>query len=82
MVKKQTPASAPLVLVTYEDKLRLSYKIGQLKIRELRAKAESELGHKFKIAEFHDQILSAGNIPLSVLENKIMNWIAIEKLKK
>jgi uncharacterized protein (DUF885 family) len=48
----------------------------------LRAKAESELGHKFKIAEFHDQILSAGNIPLSVLENKIMNWIAIEKLKK
>jgi uncharacterized protein (DUF885 family) len=60
----------------------LSYKIGQLKIRELRAKAESELGHKFKIAEFHDQILSAGNIPLSVLENKIMNWIAIEKLKK
>jgi len=60
----------------------LSYKIGQLKIRELRAKAESELGHKFKIADFHDQILSAGNIPLSVLENKIMNWIAIEKLKK
>jgi len=47
----------------------------------LRTKTESELGHKFKIADFHDQILSAGNIPLSVLENKIMNWIKLEKGK-
>jgi uncharacterized protein (DUF885 family) len=60
----------------------LSYKIGQLKIRELRAKAEKELGNKFKIAEFHDQILNSGNIPLKVLEDKIMKWIAAEKLKK
>jgi uncharacterized protein (DUF885 family) len=60
----------------------LSYKIGQLKILELRAKAEKELGNKFKIAEFHDQILNSGNIPLKVLEDKIDKWIASEKLKK
>jgi uncharacterized protein (DUF885 family) len=59
----------------------LSYKIGQLKILELRAKAEKELGNKFKIAEFHNQILNSGNIPLKVLEEKIVQWIAAEKLK-
>jgi uncharacterized protein (DUF885 family) len=59
----------------------LSYKIGQLKILELRAKAEKELGNKFKIAEFHDQILNSGNIPLQVLENKI-TMDSIRKIKK
>lgn len=59
----------------------LSYKIGQLKILELRAKAEKELGAKFKIAEFHDQILNSGNIPLKVLEDKIDKWIVLEKGK-
>lgn len=59
----------------------LSYKIGQLKIRELRAKAEKELGNKFDIAEFHHQLLNAGSIPLKVLEDKIVKWIAEEKLK-
>jgi uncharacterized protein (DUF885 family) len=58
----------------------LSYKIGQLKIRELRAKAETELGTKFNIAEFHHQILNEGSIPLKVLEDKINRWIAAEKL--
>lgn len=53
----------------------LSYKIGQLKIRELRAKAEEELGSKFKIAEFHDQVLETGTIPLKLLEEKINRWI-------
>lgn len=57
----------------------LSYKIGQLKIRELRAKAEQELGAKFNIAEFHDQILSEGCLPLQVLEDKINKWIAEKK---
>jgi uncharacterized protein (DUF885 family) len=57
----------------------LSYKIGQLKILELRAKAEKELGIKFKIAEFHDQLLNSGNIPLKVLEEKIDRWIAVQK---
>lgn len=57
----------------------LSYKIGQLKIRELRAKAEEELGDKFKIAEFHDLILSQGCLPLQILEDKINEWIADKK---
>lgn len=57
----------------------LSYKIGQLKIRELRTKAENELGDKFKIAEFHDIILSQGCLPLKLLEDKINSWIEEKK---
>lgn len=53
----------------------LSYKIGQLKIRELRANAEKQLGDNFDIREFHSQILETGCIPLALLENKIHNWI-------
>ena len=58
----------------------LSYKIGQLKILELRAKAEKELGAKFNIAQFHNQVLDSGCIPLNVLEEKINRWI--EAVKK
>ncbi|MGG6231893.1 DUF885 domain-containing protein [Tenacibaculum sp. SDUM215027] len=57
----------------------LSYKIGQLKIRELRAKAKKELGDKFDIKEFHNQVLETGCIPLALLENKINNWITSQK---
>ncbi len=57
----------------------LSYKIGQLKIRELRAKAKTELGDKFDIREFHNQVLETGCIPLALLEAKIDAWIASEK---
>ncbi|MDU8886893.1 DUF885 domain-containing protein [Yeosuana sp. MJ-SS3] len=53
----------------------LSYKIGQLKIIELRNKAEKELGDEFDIKEFHNQILETGCIPLQLLENKVNNWI-------
>ena len=53
----------------------LSYKIGQLKIRELRAKAETALGENFDIREFHNQVLSTGCIPLQLLEDKINIWI-------
>jgi len=53
----------------------LSYKIGQLKIRELRAKAEQALGDKFDIREFHNQVLETGCVPLALLENKINSWI-------
>ena len=53
----------------------LSYKIGQLKIRELRAKAETALGDTFDIREFHNQVLSTGCIPLQLLEDKINVWI-------
>ncbi|WP_333819577.1 DUF885 domain-containing protein [Ohtaekwangia sp.] len=58
----------------------LSYKIGQLKIRELRTHAEQELGDKFNIALFHDQVLDSGCMPLKVLEDKINHWI--EEMKK
>jgi uncharacterized protein (DUF885 family) len=58
----------------------LSYKVGQLKIIELRAKAEKELGEKFNIAQFHNQVLDSGCIPLNVLEQKIDRWI--EEVKK
>jgi uncharacterized protein (DUF885 family) len=59
----------------------LSYKVGQLKIRELRTRAEKELADKFKIAEFHNQILDSGCVPLQVLEGKIDRWIADVKSK-
>lgn len=57
----------------------LSYKVGQLKILGLRAKAEKELGDKFNIKEFHNQVLDAGSLPLSTLEAKVNFWI--EKTK-
>ena len=53
----------------------LSYKIGQLKIRELRTKAETKLGDTFSITEFHNQVLNSGSLPLVLLEEKIDNWI-------
>lgn len=53
----------------------LSYKIGQLKIRELRSRAETTLGDNFDIREFHNQVLETGCIPLQLLENKIDSWI-------
>ncbi len=59
----------------------LSYKIGQLKILELRAKAENELGDAFEIREFHNQVLKSGCLPLALLEDKISAWIAREKAK-
>jgi uncharacterized protein (DUF885 family) len=54
----------------------LSYKIGQLKILELRRLAEKELGEKFDIGLFHDEVLKYGNLPLSILDAKIKEWIA------
>jgi uncharacterized protein (DUF885 family) len=53
----------------------LGYKIGQLKIIELRERAKKELGDKFDIREFHDQVLGAGALPLDVLEERINAWI-------
>src|SRR5690606_8399592 len=52
----------------------LSYKIGSIKIRELRNKYEASLGNKFHLAKFHDEILSQGCLPLSVLERKMELW--------
>ena len=54
----------------------LAYKVGQLKILELRERAERELGDRFDIREFHAQVLMTGALPLTVLERKIDDWIA------
>ena len=53
----------------------LSYKIGELKIRELRNKAKLELKEKFDIREFHERILEYGTVTLSTLERRINNYI-------
>ena len=53
--------------------------MGQLKILELRAKAEKELGAKFDIKQFHNQILDAGSLPLNLLEDKVNRWIEAAK---
>ncbi len=54
----------------------LAYKVGQLKILELRRRAEQALGPKFDIRAFHNQVLDAGCLPLEVLEEKVDQWIA------
>lgn len=54
----------------------LGYKVGQLKILELRALAQKELGAKFDIRAFHNEVLSEGALPLAVLETRIKDWIA------
>jgi uncharacterized protein (DUF885 family) len=56
----------------------LAYKIGALKIQELRKKAEMRLGAKFDIKAFHDEVLNTGGLPLAVLEAKIDRWIAAQ----
>ncbi|MCI5045778.1 MAG: DUF885 domain-containing protein, partial [Aquisalinus sp.] len=57
----------------------LAYKIGELKIRELRAYAEDELGADFDIRAFHDVVLGSGAIPLSILEDLVKDWVAEQK---
>jgi uncharacterized protein (DUF885 family) len=54
----------------------LAYKVGQLKILELRALAQKELGQKFDIRDFHDVVLRNGTIPLDTLEAQVREWIA------
>lgn len=56
-----------------------AYKIGMLKIQELRQKAETELGDAFDIKSFHDTILGGGAMPLDILEKHVNNWIASQK---
>lgn len=60
----------------------LAYKMGELKILELRARAKQELGDKFDIRAFHDEVLGGGALPLDVLESRVNDWIAAVKAGK
>jgi uncharacterized protein (DUF885 family) len=57
----------------------LGYKIGQLKIRELRKRAEEQLGARFDLRAFHDEVLDAGNLTLDILEARVNRWIAAQR---
>ncbi|HXZ39146.1 MAG TPA: DUF885 domain-containing protein [Terriglobales bacterium] len=59
----------------------LSYKLGQLKFRELRERAQKELGSKFDLRKFHDEMINGGTLPLDLLEARTDKWIAEQKAK-
>lgn len=59
-----------------------AYKVGMIKIQDLRKKAEAELGDKFDIKGFHDTVLGGGALPLTLLERRVDQWIAKEKAKQ
>jgi uncharacterized protein (DUF885 family) len=56
----------------------LAYKIGALKIQELRQRAKDKLGDKFSLKAYHDLVLADGSVPLTLLETKVDNWIAAQ----
>jgi uncharacterized protein (DUF885 family) len=58
----------------------LSYKVGELKIMEMRRKAEQAMGKKFQARDFHDQVLKDGAMPLIIFESKMNQWIAPGKV--
>jgi uncharacterized protein (DUF885 family) len=53
----------------------LGYKLGQLKLLELRQRAQDALGPKFDIRAFHDQVLNGGALPLDILDDRISAWV-------
>jgi uncharacterized protein (DUF885 family) len=59
----------------------LAYKLGEMKMRELRGRAEAELGDRFDQRRFHDALLNMGSVPLPAMEQAMLTWIATEKAK-
>jgi uncharacterized protein (DUF885 family) len=57
----------------------LAYKLGELKIKELRRLAEKELGDRFDVRAFHDAVLGSGAVPLNVLEQNVTRWIGEQR---
>jgi uncharacterized protein (DUF885 family) len=57
----------------------LAYKVGELKLRELRSRATERLGERFDVRRFHDAVLAGGAVPLSLLEKQVEAWIAGEQ---
>ena len=76
-----SPATAEVDRHITEAGQGLAYTIGELKISALRQQAESELGERFNIREFHEAVLRHGSIPLDILEREVRHWIAEQKTR-
>src|SRR5262249_28182351 len=79
-VKQELEIAAEIDRYIVSPGQALAYKIGQLKISELRANAKRALGDKFDVRDFHDELLRDGALPLDRLETKMNAWLAAQQL--